>query len=99
MGPWIAHVGIRELCQPRNAEAPAEQGRGAQRRSQATGFEEERVEGGYAEERCHEFTWFAVFPSFFVHVVIEDLSTLVKASDSQRQEWRLADEEIISQVR
>ena len=32
-------------------------------------------------------------------VVVEEFSTPVKASDSQREGWRLTDEEIIPQVR
>jgi len=35
----------------------------------------------------------------FVQVVVEELPNAVNASDSQRQDWRLADEEIIPQVR
>ena len=34
-----------------------------------------------------------------VHVVSENLSILVKASASQREDWRLSDEEIIPQIR
>jgi len=32
-------------------------------------------------------------------LVIEGVSTPVKASDSQREDWRLSDDEIVSQVR
>ena len=40
-------------------------------------------------------------PSSFapVRVVVEDLSRPVKANDSQREDWKLTDEEVISQVR
>ena len=38
-------------------------------------------------------------PSRFCLRGIDGLSTPVKASDSQRQDWRLSDEEIIPQVR
>jgi len=33
-----------------------------------------------------------------VRMLTEDLSSPVKSSDSQRQDWRLTDEEIIAQV-
>ena len=34
-----------------------------------------------------------------VHVVVETLHPPVKANDSQREDWRLTDDEVISQVR
>ena len=75
-----------------------EQGPSTQCRSEAAGFEEARVEGRCPEERCHEFAWFVVSILPFPFTV-RDLPTPVKASVSQRQDWRLSDEEIIPQVR
>jgi len=41
---------------------------------------------------------FPFFTSARVGVDVEDLPTPVKSSDSQRQDWRLTDEEIFPQV-
>jgi len=46
---------VRNLQPPGNAEAQMEQRPSGQCRSEATGFEEARVEGRLAGERCHEF--------------------------------------------
>ena len=91
-------MAMRQVERPWNAESPAEQGRGTQGGSWATRFEEARVEGWGAEERPHEFSRFVPPPSFCFHVV-DGLSPPVKANDSQREGWRLTDEEVISQVR
>ena len=73
-----------------------EQGPGARRRSETTRFEKTGIEEWHSEERYYEFARFVAPPSF--SFVIEHLSTPVKASDSQRQDWRLTDEEIFPQV-
>ena len=76
-----------------------EQGPGARGRSETTRFEKTRIEGWYGEERYYEFARFVTLLSFASsRFIVEKLSTPVKASDSQRQDWRLTDEEIFPQV-
>ena len=98
--PRIYHVALQALQQPWNAENPPEQSRGAECCLETTRFEETRVESWYTEEGYHEFARF-VGPVHFtsVRVVVEDPSPSVKAGYSQRQDWRLTDEEIVAQVR
>ena len=55
---------IRPLKPPWNAEAPMEQGRSSQCRSETTGFKEARIEGRCVGEGCHEFARF-VAPLLF----------------------------------
>jgi len=91
-------MATRSLQPSRNAEPPTEQGSSARYCSEATRFEEATVEGWDVDERYHEFARFVT--SFIpVRVVIEEPSISVKASDSQHEDSRLTDEEIIPQVR
>ena len=63
MVPRIGHMAIRNIQPSWNAETPTEQGRGSQRRSGATEFEEARVERWCARERYHEFAGFVISPA------------------------------------
>jgi len=76
-----------------------EQGRGARFGSETTRFEETRAKVRHAWEGYHEFAWFVSPPSVSARLTVDKLSTPVKSSDSQREEWKLTDEEVISQVR
>ena len=89
---------LRQLQPPRNAKSPMEHGPGARRCSEATRFEETRVERWCGQEGCHEFARFAAPLLLFLSTCLLRTPSPVKSSDSQRQGWRLTDEEIIAQV-
>ena len=98
MDPWVDYVVIQARQSSWTAEPSIEHGSGTRCRSGTTRYEETRVEGRHREEGRHEFAWFVAPFSVPVLVVVEGLSLLVKSSDSQREDWRLTDEEIIPQV-